>query len=208
MEAQRMMDVVLAAYVLEELIIREGGPRLVMLPFVKKAIEMLLHNDKDKAMEYLKLAREAERLYQEVPDWYEAVMKWRWDHDSHGLNCDDEYDGFKEGHEKGEKLGRDETFTFKRDDDDYDDTHDLGLDDSKRECIIDGESECHEKNEGYVDKRLCTFCGYCQGPSLTKENWTREEKKERKWIYFIMMENIQEQELWYLPKTSVEPEWF
>ena len=61
-----MMDVVLVAYDLEKSILIEGGMRLVMLPFVKKAIEMLLHDDKDKAMEYLKLAREAERLCQEV----------------------------------------------------------------------------------------------------------------------------------------------
>ena len=61
-----MTNVVLAAYNLEESIRIEGGLRLVMLPFVKKAIKMLLHDDKDKAMEYLKLAREAERLCQEV----------------------------------------------------------------------------------------------------------------------------------------------
>ena len=72
-----MTNVVLAAYNLEESIRIEGGPRLVMLPFVKKAIKMLLHDDKDKAMEYLKLVREAERLYQEVPDWHEAVMTAR-----------------------------------------------------------------------------------------------------------------------------------
>ena len=69
--------------------------------------------------------------------------KRSWDQDSHGLNCDDEYDTFNESHEQKKKLGRDETFRFKRDDGDYDDsndTHDLGLDDSKGECIIDGES--------------------------------------------------------------------
>ena len=72
-----MMDVVLAAYDLEESIRIEGGLRLVMLPFVKKAIEMLLHDDKDKAMEYLKLSRKVEILFQEVLDWYETVMTSR-----------------------------------------------------------------------------------------------------------------------------------
>ena len=99
--------------------------------------------------------------------------KRSWDQDSHGLNFDDEYDKFNESHEQKKKLGRDETFAVKSGDGDYDgnnDTHDLGLDVSQRECILDGETGCHEKNEGYVDKRLCTFCGYCQGPSLTKEN--------------------------------------
>ena len=81
--------------------------------------------------------------------------KRSWAQDSHGLNCDDEYDKFNESHKLEKKLGRDKNFTFRRNDDD-----DLGLDDRKGECIIDGESECHEKNEGYVDKRLCTFCGY------------------------------------------------
>ena len=38
---------------------------------------MLLHDDKDREMEYLKLARKVERLYQEVPDWYEVVMTSR-----------------------------------------------------------------------------------------------------------------------------------
>ena len=50
------MDVVLLAYNLEESIRMEGGPRLVILPFVRKTIEMLLQDDKDRAMEYLKLA--------------------------------------------------------------------------------------------------------------------------------------------------------
>ena len=72
-----MMDVVLVAYDLEESIRIEGGLRLVMLPFVKKAIEMLLHDDKDKAMEYLKLSRKVEILFQEVLDWYETVMTSR-----------------------------------------------------------------------------------------------------------------------------------
>ena len=77
MQASRMMDVVLATYDLEESIRIEGGLRLVMLPFVKKAIEMLLHDDKDKAMEYLKLSRKVEILFQEVLDWYETVMTSR-----------------------------------------------------------------------------------------------------------------------------------
>ena len=72
--------------------------------------------------------------------------KRSWDQDSHSLNCDDEYDRFNESHEQGEKLGRDETFTFKRGDGDYDDNN--------RECIIDGESDYHEKNDGYVDMRF------------------------------------------------------
>ena len=37
-----MMDVVLDAYDLEESIRREGGSRLIMLPFISKAIEMML----------------------------------------------------------------------------------------------------------------------------------------------------------------------
>ena len=353
-----MEDAILVAYDLEKSIRLEGGPRLMMLPLVRKAIKMMLHDEKGRALEYLKLANQVERLYQEVPDWFDAVLTSRfgsqpfygfldddededdrdchsygreatcdeerglksedqdirgrdreetceeesgvksedqdirgcdheeicdeehglktegrdtqecgreerrdeergfegkdqdtqgcgreetcgeehgiegkdqytqrcgheetcnseleekdqdlhdynkdkdpfkhtrsardlqsydrdkdysenerrnealhgcatlgsrdgkrsWDHDSHGLNCDDEYDRFNERHEQGEKLGRDENFTFRRNDDD-----DLGLDDSKGECIIDGESECHEKNEGYDGKKLCTFCGY------------------------------------------------
>ena len=418
MEASRMMDAVLDAYDLEESIRREGGPRLIMLPFIRKAIEMMLQDDKDRAMDYLKLARQAERLYQEVPDWYEAVMTSRfgpqpfhgllnndededdrdirdycheetfneecglvrkdqdiqgcgceerrdeehgldkrhgyvhsdreeafneeegfeerdrdrhaygryedhckldkgetcdkerdlegrdydchhedhckrkrreicteegcdheetwneehtfegkdqdtqgcsreetcdeerglkgkdqdtrgcnreetsdkergleekdqdlhdydkdkdhykltksardlqsydrdkdyykhkrrnqcralhgcanekaldgshdgekgWDRNSHGLNFDDKYDRFNKSHKQEKELEKDENFTFKCDDgDDRNETHDLGLDDSKGECIIDGESECHEKNEGYDDRKLCTFCGY------------------------------------------------
>ena len=78
-----------------------------------------------------------------------------WDQDFHGLKSYDKYDRFNENHEQEKKLGRDKNFTFKRNDDD-----DLGLEDSKGECIIDGESECHEKNEGYDGKKLCTFCGY------------------------------------------------
>ena len=86
-----MEDAILAAYDLEKSILIEGGMRLVMLPFVKKAIKMLLHDDKDKAMDYLKLARKAERLYQEVSDWYEAVMKSRFGPQPfHGLLNDDE----------------------------------------------------------------------------------------------------------------------
>ena len=72
-----MMDVILDAYDLEESIRIDGGPRLLMLPFVRKAIEMMLHDDKDRVLEYLKLARQVERLYQEVPDWYEVVLTSR-----------------------------------------------------------------------------------------------------------------------------------
>ena len=351
-----MEDAILVAYDLEKSIRIEGGPRLMMLPLVRKAIKMMLHDEKGRALEYLKLANQVERLYQEVPDWFDAVLTSRfgsqpflglfdgddneddrdrrscgqeetcdeecnlegrdcdqhayghhedhcklktrercikegcnreercdeehglkredpegcshketsneehwfegkdqdtqgcnheetcdeesglkgkdqdtqgcnreetsdkergleetnrdphgydkdkdhsklarsardlegydrdkdyskhkrrnealhgyatlerrdgkrsWAQDSHGLNCDDEYDKFNESHKLEKKLGRDKNFTFRRNDDD-----DLGLDDSKGECIIDGESECHEKNEGYDGKKLCTFCGY------------------------------------------------
>mgnify|MGYP006889200761 CR=1 FL=1 len=81
----------LATYDLEKSIRIEGGPRLVMLPFVKNAIKMLLRDDKDKALEYLKLARETERLYHEIPDWYEAVMTSRFGpRPFHGFLDDDE----------------------------------------------------------------------------------------------------------------------
>ena len=40
-----MMDVVLAAYDLEESIRIEGGRRLVILPFVRKSIDMMLQDD-------------------------------------------------------------------------------------------------------------------------------------------------------------------
>ena len=84
-----------------------------------------------------------------------------WDRNSHGLNFDDKYDRFNKSHKQEKKLEKDENLTFKCDNgDDRNETHDLGLDDSKGECIIDGESECHEKNEGYDDRKLCTFCGY------------------------------------------------
>ena len=72
-----MMDVILDAHDLEESIRIEGGPRLMMLPFVRKSIEMMFHDDKDKALEYLKLERKVERLYPEIPDWYEAVLMSR-----------------------------------------------------------------------------------------------------------------------------------
>ena len=313
-----MEDAILATYDLEESIRIQGGPRLEMLPLVRKAIEMMLHDEKGRALEYLKMANQVERLYQEVPDLYEAVLtssfgpqpfhglldgdddeddqdrrscsreetcdeehglkredregcnhketsneehqfegndqdtqgcgheetfseesglvrkdedtqgcygeetsdkergleetdqdlhghdkdkdhykltksardlqgydrdkdycehkrrnqalhgcanekalnesrdgESSWDQDFHGLKSYDKYDRFNENHEQEKKLGRDKNFTFKRNDDD-----DLGLEDSKGECIIDGESECHEKNEGYDDKKLCTFCGY------------------------------------------------
>ena len=95
-----MMDVVLLAYDLEESIRIEGGPRLVILPFVRKAIEMMLHDDKDRALEYLKLARQVERLYQEVPDWYEAVLTSRFGPQPfHGLLNDDESEDYQDVHD-------------------------------------------------------------------------------------------------------------
>ena len=59
-----MMDLVLVAYDLEESIRIDGGLRLVTLPFVGKAIKMMLRDGMDRAIEYLKLARHLERLYQ------------------------------------------------------------------------------------------------------------------------------------------------
>ena len=64
--------------------------------------------------------------------------KRNWAQDSNGLNSDDEYDKFNESNKLEKKLGRDETFTVKSGDGDYDDnndTHDLGLDDSKRALV-------------------------------------------------------------------------
>ena len=42
MKASEMMDVDLAAYDMEEPIIIEGGPKLIILPFVRKGIKMML----------------------------------------------------------------------------------------------------------------------------------------------------------------------
>ena len=79
------MDVVLVAYDLEETDRIEVGPRLIILPFLRKAIEMMLHDDKDRAMEYLKLARQVVRLYPK------AVMTSRsGPQPFHGLLDDDE----------------------------------------------------------------------------------------------------------------------
>ena len=114
-----MMDVVLAAYDLEESIRIEGGLRLVMLPFVKKAIKMLLHDDKDKAMEYLKLARKVERLNQEVPDWYEAVMMSRFGPQPfHGFLDNDEDEDDQDCHSCGRKETCDEEHVLERRDHD------------------------------------------------------------------------------------------
>ena len=91
-----MMDAVLDAYDLEESIRREGGPRLIMLPFIRKAIEMMFQDDKGRALEYLKLARQVERLYPEIPDWYEAVLTSRFKPQPfHGLLNDDEDEGYQ-----------------------------------------------------------------------------------------------------------------
>ena len=35
----------------------------MMLPFVRKAMKMMLHDEKGRALEYLKLANQVERLY-------------------------------------------------------------------------------------------------------------------------------------------------
>ena len=89
-----MEDAILAAYDLEESIRIQGGPRLVMLPLVRKAIEMMLHDEKGRALEYLNLANQVERLYQENPDLYEAVLTSRFGPQPfHGLlNGDDDED--------------------------------------------------------------------------------------------------------------------
>ena len=45
-----MEDVILVAYDLEKSIRIEGGSRLMMLPLVRKAIKMMLHDEKGRAL--------------------------------------------------------------------------------------------------------------------------------------------------------------
>ena len=63
-----MMDVVSRAYDLEESILIEGSSKLLILPFVRNAIEIMLRDDKKRVMEYLKMVKQFEILYEEVPN--------------------------------------------------------------------------------------------------------------------------------------------
>ena len=104
-----MEDAILVAYDLEKSIRIEGGPRLMMLPLVRKAIKMMLHDEKGRALEYLKLANQVERLYQEVPDWFDAVLTSRFGSQPfYGFLDDDEDEDDRDCHSYGREATCDE----------------------------------------------------------------------------------------------------
>ena len=89
----------------------------MMLSLVRKAIKMMLHDENGRALEYLKLANQVESPYQEVPDWYEAVMKSRFGPQPfHGFLNDDEDEDDRDCRSYGREVTCDEERGLKSED--------------------------------------------------------------------------------------------
>ena len=163
----------MATYDLEESIRIQGGPRLEMLPLVRKAIEMMLHDEKGRALEYLKLANQVERLYQEVPDLYEAVLTSSFGPQPfHGLldGDDDEDDQDRRSCSREETCDEEQGFEER-----YQDQHAYGRCEDR--CKLDKRETCDEERD--LEGRDCDchhedHCKLKRRERCTEEGCDRE----------------------------------
>ena len=164
----------MATYDLEESIRIQGGPRLEMLPLVRKAIEMMLHDEKGRALEYLKMANQVERLYQEVPDLYEAVLTSSFGPQPfHGLldGDDDEDDQDRRSCSREETCDEEQGFEER-----YQDQHAYGRCEDR--CKLDKRETCDEEHD--LEGRDCDchhedHCKLKRRERCDEERYGREE---------------------------------
>ena len=60
---------------MEELVVIDCSPKILILPFVRNAIEIMLRDDKKRVMEYLKMVKQFEILSQKDLEGCQVVTK-------------------------------------------------------------------------------------------------------------------------------------